>query len=103
VTAGISGVNMTNNRARGQWLRAKMERLVRDLDNAAGKPVIDATGLTGTYDIALYWVPDRTRPDAGETTLFDALQSQLGLKLESKKIMLPTVIVDHAEKIPTEN
>jgi len=53
---------MTNNRARGQWLRAKMERLVRDLDNAAGKPVIDATGLTGTYDIALYWVQTRRDP-----------------------------------------
>jgi len=103
VTAGISGVNMANNRARGQWLRAKMERLVRDLDNAAGKPVMDATGLKGTYDIALYWVPDATRPDAGEPSLSDALQSQLGLKLESKKIMLPTVIVDHAKKVPTEN
>jgi len=35
-----------------------MERLVRDLDNQAGKPVVDATGLKGTYDFSLYWVPD---------------------------------------------
>ncbi|HLK63715.1 MAG TPA: DUF3738 domain-containing protein [Bryobacteraceae bacterium] len=55
---GISGVDITRNRARGQWLRAKMERLVRDLDNQAGKPVVDATGLKGTYDFSLYWVPD---------------------------------------------
>ncbi|SPE33203.1 conserved exported hypothetical protein [Candidatus Sulfopaludibacter sp. SbA6] len=100
---GISGVSITRNRARGQWLRAKMERLVRDLDFHVGKPVVDATGLKGTYDLSLYWVPDSMRPDAGEPTIFGALQNQLGLKLESKKVMIPVVVVDHAEKVPTEN
>jgi uncharacterized protein (TIGR03435 family) len=100
---GISGVSITRNRARGQWLRAKMERLVRDLDNQVGKPVVDATGLKGTYDLSLYWVPDSMRPDAGEPTIFGALQDQLGLKLESKKVMIPVVVVDHAEKVPTAN
>ena len=100
---GISGVSITRNRARGQWLRAKIERLVRDLDSAVGKPVVDATGLKEIYDISLYWVPDPMLPDSGGPTIFGALEEQLGLKLTSKKIMIPVVVVDHAERAPTEN
>jgi uncharacterized protein (TIGR03435 family) len=102
-TPGISGVTITRNRARGQWLRAKIERVLRDLDSQVGKPVVDATGLSGTYDLSLYWVPDPMRPDAEGPTIFGALQEQLGLKLESRKVMLPVVVVDHAERVPTEN
>jgi uncharacterized protein (TIGR03435 family) len=38
-----------------------------------------------------------------QPTLFGALQSQLGLKLEAKKGMMELIVVDHAEKTPTEN
>jgi uncharacterized protein (TIGR03435 family) len=100
---GISGVSITRNRARAQLLGAKMERLVRELDYQLGKPVVDATGLKGTYDLSLYWVPDSMLPDAGGPTILGALQSQLGLNLESKKVMIPVVVVDHAAKVPTEN
>jgi uncharacterized protein (TIGR03435 family) len=87
----------------GQWLRAKIERLVRDLDLEIGKPVVDAPDLKGTYDLSLYWVPDPMRPDAGGPTLFAALEEQLGLKLTSKKVTIPVVLVDHTEKVPTGN
>jgi uncharacterized protein (TIGR03435 family) len=78
-------------------------------------PVLDKTGLTGKYDFKLKWMRDRTRaqppsggaPD-GQTplaaadpigpTLLDALQDQLGLKLESGKGPVETVVIDHIER-----
>jgi len=77
-----------------------------------GRPVNDATGLTGKYDLAMHWVmhvelPDNTAPADPVTgagaAVFTALQSQLGLKLEPKKGMVEVVVVDHCEKMPTEN
>jgi uncharacterized protein (TIGR03435 family) len=100
---GINGASITNNRARGQWVRVKMERFVRDIGYHVDRPIVDVTDLKGTYDLSLYWVPDQTRQDAGGPTILGALQDQLGLKLESRKVTIPIVIVDHAEKVPTEN
>jgi len=101
--AGVSGAATMGNRASGQWFRVTMQRLVTELDHQLNKPVVDATGLNGKYDLALHWVPDPTRPDGDGPSLFAALQEQLGLKLESKKVTIPTVVIDHAEKTPTEN
>jgi uncharacterized protein (TIGR03435 family) len=65
-----------------------------------GGPVADRTGLDGKYDILLYWVAEN-----GESgpTLGAAVQSQLGLKLEAKKVDISLFVVDHADKMPTEN
>lgn len=46
------------------------------------------------------------RPDAEPTDLpeiFAAIQSQLGLKLEAKKVTVQVLVVDHMEKTPTAN
>ena len=53
----------------------------------------------------LKWVMDWGGPPTEDSspTIFEALQAQLGLKLESKKGMVDVLVVDHAEKIPTEN
>jgi uncharacterized protein (TIGR03435 family) len=58
-----------------------------------GHPVVDRTGLSGTYSFTLEWTPD---------DLFAALQEQLGLKLEVSKSTVDVIIVDHAER-PSEN
>jgi uncharacterized protein (TIGR03435 family) len=68
------------------------------------RPVVDFTGLKGTFDLTLDWslvgaqVDDTTGP-----SIFTAIQEQLGLKLEPRKIPLDVLIVDHANKVPTEN
>ena len=58
-----------------------------------GHPVVDRTGLSGSFTFTLQWTPD---------DLFSALQEQLGLKLEASKGMVNVIVVDHAEK-PSEN
>jgi uncharacterized protein (TIGR03435 family) len=75
------------------------------------RPVIDETGLTAKYeikiDVAAYM--QSTGQTAGDgqldvmAVLFNALQQQLGVKLESKKELVKILTVDHAEKQPTEN
>ena len=73
----------------------------------ADLPVVDATALTGLYDITLKWEPDRRRSDAGDSmvgaNMDIALQEQLGLKLERRKVPIEVVVVDRIERTPTEN
>jgi uncharacterized protein (TIGR03435 family) len=72
-------------------------------------PVNDATGLKGTYDFTLQWTPTwlRRRPGGdtgGETiSIFDAVQHQLGLRLERRTAPRAVLIVDSATEAPTPN
>ncbi len=70
-----------------------------------GGPIADRTGLDGKYDILLYWISgDGSQPgEESGPTLASALQSQLGLKLEPKRVDISIFVVDHADKMPTEN
>ena len=71
--------------------------------NTVDRPVIDKTGLTGTYDYKLEWGDDAAAgADSGIASIFTAFQEQLGLKLEPSKAPIPVLIVDHAEK-PSAN
>lgn len=77
--------------------------------------VLDKTGLTGVYDFKLKWMPERNKSGvpAGDApnsspaaaasdptgpTLLDAVQDQLGLKLESGKGPIDSIVIDHIEK-----
>lgn len=83
-----------------------MDQLAKQLASAVGRPVVDRTGLTGSYDFQLSWSSDdvstalsgRERPPS----IFTALQEQLGLKLESTRGPVELLVIDHAEK-PTPN
>ncbi|MGA3019153.1 MAG: TIGR03435 family protein [Bryobacteraceae bacterium] len=109
-----------------------MTQLVGALSNALDRPVTDLTELTATYDIDLTWVPDgndasmpvmrvagavavgmagggdpgrgpaETASEPG-LNLPQALQATLGLKLDQRKSPAEVLIVDHADKTPTEN
>lgn len=83
--------------------KVPMTELTFVLRTQTGRPVVDKTGLTGSYDFDLQWAhEDAPAGDAAAPSIFTAVQEQLGLKLESTKAPFETVIVDHAEK-PTEN
>ena len=86
------------------------------LSHFAGRMVVNQTGLKGTYDFDLKWTPEAGSgpmpgeapgdaappPDASGPSLFTALEEQLGLKLESQKGPVDTIVIDHVEK-PSEN
>jgi len=69
------------------------------------RTVLDKTGLTGKYDLDLKWAPEDGQdpsPDSSAPSIFTALQEQLGLKLQSSKGSVETLVVDHVE-MPSEN
>jgi uncharacterized protein (TIGR03435 family) len=87
----------------GHRIRARqmsMGALASALQGYVGEPVVDATGLSGLFDVSLDFT-DESAPDAGPA-LFEALQNQLGLKLEAGKGPVEVVVIDHVEK-PSEN
>jgi len=68
-------------------------------------PVVDQTGLTGTYEFDIKWTGrGNLAKAAGDgISIFDAVDKQLGLKLEAKSAPLPVVVVDSANEKPTPN
>ncbi len=68
---------------------------------AAGRQVIDRTGLAGAFDLKLTWAPENS--DGNGPDLFTAIQEQLGLKLEPGKAPVETLLIDHADRIPADN
>lgn len=75
------------------------------LQNELGRPVVDGTGLTGTYDVVLDWTPADTPiddPKANAPSLTSAVQEELGLKLVAQRAPIQYLVIDHVEK-PTEN
>jgi uncharacterized protein (TIGR03435 family) len=85
------------------------------LSREVGQPVLDMTGLQGLYDLNLDWVREpRTTVDIKSevpvaqdalpgTNIPTAIQDQLGLRLEGRKAPIEILIVDHIERVPTEN
>ena len=88
-----------------------MGRLAGFLTNpftGVDRPVIDRTGLTGTFDFSIEWAlatePAQlgSQPADTEPTLLQALQEQLGLKLKSTTGPVNVLVIDHVER-PTED
>jgi len=112
---------MMGGRARMQAMNETMEHFAGSLSGQLRGPVQDSTGLTGKYDLAMYWstsdspgramMPASTagtgaavEPDySSGPTIFVALKDQLGLTLEKKKGPVKVLVVDHFEKLPTAN
>jgi uncharacterized protein (TIGR03435 family) len=68
-------------------------------------PVTDSTGLKGSWDFDLKWTPKIVLYLAGADgiTIFDAVDKQLGLKLEEQNVLVPAIVVDQVNKKPTDN
>ena len=80
------------------------------ISGTAQRVVIDKTGLTGYYDIALTYTPTGDQLPQGAPppidpdgpTFFTAIQEQLGLKLDNQRGPVEVVVIDSIQQ-PTEN
>jgi uncharacterized protein (TIGR03435 family) len=67
-------------------------------------PVVDVTGLKGVYDFRLEWITAaQARAGADGPSMFDAVQQQLGLRLEERKQPVQMIVIDKLDQTPTEN
>ena len=82
-----------------------MPRLAKALAKIVGRTVADKTNITGSYDITLKWRPDETQASNvpaqltdQASSIFTAIQEQLGLRLESQKGPVEVLVVDSADR-----
>ncbi len=91
-----------------------MSELAEALGKVLGKPVVDATHLSGGFDFKLMWRPDGDAAvaewkrhgidvDNLPSSVFTAVQEQLGLRLQSAKVPSNVIVVDNINRQPTEN
>ena len=82
---------------------APMRAVTGALSSMVQAPVIDKTGLTGTFNYTLQFGREWSANDPdGWPSIFTAVQEQLGLKLEAEHEAVPNLVVDHIDK-PSEN
>jgi uncharacterized protein (TIGR03435 family) len=109
--------DFSSNRGKFTAHKISMELLARNLSGILSSPVVDMTGIKGVFDLPLEWTPDEVQSpvkaggEAGGAaepgaptgpSIFTALQEQLGLKLETQKAPVETIVIDRIEK-PTAN
>jgi uncharacterized protein (TIGR03435 family) len=97
-------IETKGGRGRVTAKEAPMTKLADLLSGQVGRPVVDMTGLAGNYSFVVYFTPEGpSSADGSEPSIFGALQEQLGLRLEARKGPVELLVIDHAEKVPTEN
>jgi uncharacterized protein (TIGR03435 family) len=85
------------------------------IESGPAGPIRGIVRVKGAYDFSLEWAPgglklvdgvgaasDGAAADIGGRTLFDSVE-QLGLKLEARKHTMPVMVIDHIERVPTDN
>jgi uncharacterized protein (TIGR03435 family) len=100
---------------------AQLAELLPNLANGyVHTPVLDSTGLTDPYDFTLSFsavgvlqngVPgqqpaagsENASDPSGGVSLPDAMNKQLGIKMELRKRPMQVLVIDHVEEKPTEN
>jgi len=103
---GEGASTMTPGRFGFSAQRASTSQLAEYLSIPMRRPVLDMTGLSGRYDFSLdltVYAGSGTHADDMASLVVTAVQEQLGLKLESRKGPVETIVIDRIEKTPTGN
>jgi uncharacterized protein (TIGR03435 family) len=104
VEAGPGGWGSGSNMVQGT--KITMVQFADLLSSALNRPVKDLTALPGVYDIKIRWTPDlpaATDPTGLPGSVYAAVQDILGLRLQAQKVPVEILVVDRAERAPTEN
>ena len=118
-TTSERSLMMQRGRGRATAQKARLTMFTSMLGTLVGRPVVDKTGLGSTYKFDLSWTPAPgeggpparavtpqgqviAQPDPDGPSLFTALQEQLGLRLETAKGPVETLVIEAAKK-PSEN
>jgi uncharacterized protein (TIGR03435 family) len=100
-TETASGTTHNSTRLRSHVdIKGNMALFAEFLSTEVHRPVLDRTGLSGNFDLTLDWTPDDA-PDS--ISIFTALQEQLDLKLDASRGPVELIVVDRAERTPSEN
>jgi uncharacterized protein (TIGR03435 family) len=132
VTYGVNSQSMTmhitSTKTTMAALADTLTQMMTQMGGGNGRQVVDMTGLKGNYEVSMDFsladmvaaaraqganipggsgggsstAPEASDPTGGGSTVSDSIQ-KLGLKLEARKAPVEQLIVDHAEKTPTEN
>jgi uncharacterized protein (TIGR03435 family) len=114
-----AGKGWSRNRVGGiDGQEVSLARLAEILAGRLGHPVVERTGIKGVFDLKLSWAPDSatvgntaenkeapavdSMSDPSGPSIFSALQEQLGLRLEARKVPAEIIVIDHLER-PSEN
>ena len=105
----VQAVDRPNNSILAAGRSLTMEEIAQFLSSISisgnfAHPVVDQTGLVGRLDFSLQWTRQTNNtvtPDPG-TSMQEALEDQLGLKLKSTKAFMDNLVIDHVER-PSEN
>ena len=112
---GYSGmfVHPIPGHTRAKFIRYSLDEFAKWTRTNSGRPSINSTGLTGRYDFYLDYgndLPDPKKTESRASDILDqgagfmsALQTQLGLRLIPTQAKVDVLVIDHVERVPTEN
>jgi uncharacterized protein (TIGR03435 family) len=110
--SGLADAGCQYQQGASRWYSCRnltMDAFAQRLREMAGDyltvPVVNSTGMEGSWDFDLKWDARSQVLDAGvgRTTIFGAVEKQLGLSLNLREIPTPVLVIDRVSEKPTEN
>lgn len=88
-----------------KFQNTSVDSIAQSIEHALKQPVVNETGLPGNYDYELKFAPDTADNPvySGFPSIFTAVEEQLGLKLEPRKVPRDYLIIDHVDRFPAAN
>ncbi len=98
--AGCGSINVTPESITNQ--KISMQWFVSVLGGILGRPVLNKTGFAGSFKVDLEFAPVAPDTNSTKPSISDALEKQLGLRLDSQRGTEDILVIDHVER-PSEN